>query len=217
VVARRPAESERVSHADQKRRTRAALITACRELIRTGGEVTMPVVAQAAGISEATAYRHFPDLVSLVNEALAGLWPTPAEALAPVAASTDPVARIGFACEFLLRRVTAYQGSVRAAIAATITHPASVPDRPGFRFGLIDQSLDPVVTPRTDTAAQRLAQLKLDLAAVVSAEAFFTLTDLSGLSVDDSIASLVRTSQTITRAALPEIEAAGGRHPDSVR
>jgi len=209
VATSTPAGSERVSHAEQKRRTRAALIEACRALIRSGGEVTMPVVAPAAGVSEATAYRHFPDLVSLVNEALTGLWPTPAEALAPVAASTDPVARIGFACEFLLRQVTAYQGSVRASIAATITHPASVPSRPGFRFGLIDQALDPVVRPRGDAAARRLVQLKVDLAAVVSAEAFFTLTDLCGLGVDDSIASLVRTAATITRVALPEIEAAG--------
>jgi AcrR family transcriptional regulator len=209
VVVSKPAGRERVSHAEQKRRTRAALIEACRELIRSGGDVSMPVVAQAAGVSEATAYRHFPDLVSLVNQALAGLWLTPAEALAPVAASTDPVARIGFACEFLLHQVTAYQGSVRAAIAATITRPASAPSRPGFRFGLIDQALDPVVRPRGDTGQRRLAQLKLDLAAVVSAEAFFTLTDLCQLSIDDSIASLVRTSQTITRAALPEIGVAG--------
>jgi AcrR family transcriptional regulator len=153
----------------------------------------MPAVALAAGVSEATAYRHFADLVSLVNEALAGLWPSPAEALAPVERSADPVARIGFACEFLLRGVAAYQGSVRAVIAATITRPASVPARPGLRFGLIDQALDPVIAAAGGSAAGRLAQLKQDLAAVVSAEAFFSLTDLCGLSVDDAIASLVRT------------------------
>jgi AcrR family transcriptional regulator len=209
MAAKRPAGSERVSHADRKRRTQAALIGACRDLIVSGGDVSMPIVAQAAGVSEATAYRHFPDLVSLVNEALADLWPAPAEALAPVAASTDPAARISFACEFLLRRVVAYEGSVRSVIAATITDPASVPNRPGFRFGLIDQALDPVIKPGSATAERGLAQLKQDLAAVISAEAFFTLTDLCRLSADDAIASLVRTSQTITRTAVSEIEAAG--------
>lgn len=204
VAARRGADGERVSHADQKRRTRTALIGACRELIRSGGEVTMPAVAQAAGVSEATAYRHFPDLFSLANTALSELWPEPAEALAPVAASADPVARIAFACEFLLRRVTAYQGSVRSLIAATVTRPASVPSRPGFRFGLIDQALAPA-KPEGAAAARRFAQLKLDLAAVVSADAFFSLTDLCGLSVDDAIASLVRTARTITGVALGEI------------
>ena len=46
----------------------------------------MPDVARAAMVSEATAYRYFPDLVTLLQQALAGLWPPPAEALAPVAA-----------------------------------------------------------------------------------------------------------------------------------
>lgn len=206
MAARNGAGAERVSRASQKLRSRTALVSACRELIRSGGDVTMPAVAQAAGVSEATAYRHFPDLVSLVNEALAGLWPTPAEALAPMAGEADAVARIGFACEFLLRGVTEFEGSVRAAIAATIARPGTVPSRPGIRFGLIDQALDPVITVTGSEAAARLVQLKQDLSAVVSAEAFFSLTDLSGLSADAAIASLVRTAQTITKAALPGIE-----------
>lgn len=205
MVARNAAGAQRVSRADQKLRSRTALVNACRELIRAGAEVTMPAAAQAAGVSEATAYRHFPDLAALVNEALAALWPTPAEALAPLAGSTDPVARIGFACEFLLRGVAERQWSVRATIAATITRPASAATRPGIRFGLIDEALGPVVTG-SDSAAARLVQLKQDLSAVVSAEAFFSLTDLCGLSVDAAIASLVRTAQTVTRAALPDIE-----------
>jgi AcrR family transcriptional regulator len=205
VVERRPAGGERVTHAEQKLRTRSALVDACRRLIRSGDEVVMPAVAKAAGVSEATAYRHFPDLVSLANEALTGLWPNPAEALAPVAASPDPVARVGFACEFLLRGVHGYAGAVRAVIAATITRPASVPSRPGIRFALVDQALDPVIAATDPSAAARLAQLKQDLAAVVSAEAFFSLTDLCGLSVEDAIASLVRTARTITAVAVQEI------------
>jgi AcrR family transcriptional regulator len=185
-----------VSRASQKLRTRGALVAACRELVGSGGELTMPAVARSAGVSEATAYRHFPDLVSLVNEALAALWPSPVEALAPVAQSTDPVARVAFATEFLCRRVLAYQGAVRAVIAATITRPPSVSTRPGFRFGLIDHALDPVTT------ADRVVELKRDLAAVISAEALFSLTDLCGLDGDAAIASLVRTATTITRAAV---------------
>jgi AcrR family transcriptional regulator len=75
-----------------------------RDLIRGGGEVTMPAVAKSALVSEATAYRYFPDLASLLNEALAGVWPSPETALEPVARSTDPVERIGYATEALLHR-----------------------------------------------------------------------------------------------------------------
>jgi AcrR family transcriptional regulator len=186
---------------NQKKRTRKAIVDACREIIRSGGSVTMPEVARLALVSEATAYRYFPDLVSLLNEALSDVWPSPADALAPVADSRDPVERIAFACEFLLRGVLAYQGGVRASISATIVRPESARRRPGLRFGLIDQALAPLDDTLGATDPRRLTQLKQDLAAVVSAEAFFSLTDLAGLSPDDAIASLVRTATAVTEAA----------------
>jgi AcrR family transcriptional regulator len=184
---------------NQKKRTRMAIIGACRELIRSGATVTMPDVARLALVSEATAYRYFPDLVSLVNEAFADMWPSPAQALAPVADSGDPVERVAFACEFLLRGVLTSQTAVRAMIAASITHPEQAAIRPGIRFGLIDEALAPL----NDTLDPvRLTQLKQDLAAVVSAEAFFSLTDLARLTPEDAIASLVRTATAVTAATL---------------
>jgi AcrR family transcriptional regulator len=187
---------------NQKKRTRAAIVEAARELIGTGGEVTMPEIARAALVSEATAYRYFPDLPSLISEALAGAWPPPAEALAPVADSVDPVERVAFACEFLLRGVLALQGSVRAMISATITRPASVSARPGIRFGLIDSALTPLESTLGTTDPEAFAQLKRDLAVVVSAEALFTLTDLCRLAPEDAIASAIRTATTLTEAAV---------------
>ncbi len=188
--------------ANQKKRTRMAIVEACRAIIRSGSPVTMPEVARAALVSEATAYRYFPDLPGLVSQAFPGLWPSPAQALAPVADSADPVRRVRFACEFLLRGVLAYQGAVRAMIAATITRPELAETRPGLRFGLIDQALDPVSGGLAATDPAGLAQLKGDLAAVVSAEALFVLTDLAGLTPDQAVASLVRSAAAITEAAL---------------
>jgi AcrR family transcriptional regulator len=182
----------------QKERTRKAIVEACRELTRSGAAVTMPRVADRAMVSEATIYRYFPDLISLLQETLDGLWPDPAEALAPVESSTDPVERVGFACEFLLRGVHAYQGSVRAAISHTITEPALGGGRPGIRFGLIGQALAPFAASLGPDAMTRL---KRDLAIVVSAEAFFTLTDLCGLAPDEAITSAARAAGTLTRAA----------------
>jgi AcrR family transcriptional regulator len=182
----------------QKERTRRAIVDAARELTRSGAEVTMPRVAERAMVSEATMYRYFPDLTSLIQETLAGLWPDPAASLAPVETSEDPAERVAFACEHLLRGVHAYEGSVRAAISHTITAPGTANARPGFRFGLIDYALAPFAASLAPAAMTRL---KLDLAVVVSAEAFFTLTDLCGLAPDDAIASAVRTATTLTRAA----------------
>jgi AcrR family transcriptional regulator len=202
------ATEDDTGRANQKKRTRMAIVDACREIIRSGGPVTMPDVAKSALVSEATAYRYFPDLVSLLNEALIGMWPSPADALHPVADSSDPVERVAFACEFLLRGVLAYQGAVRATISATITRPELAATRPGIRFGLIDKALAPLNDTPAATDPDGLAQLRQDLAAVVSAEALFSLTDLAGLTPHDAIASLVRTATTVTEAALRKDPAA---------
>jgi AcrR family transcriptional regulator len=201
------AESD-TGRVNQKRRTRMAILQACRDIIRSGATATMPDVARLALVSEATAYRYFPDLASLVNEAFTGLWPSPAEALGPVAGSGDPVGRVAFACEFLLRGVLSSQTAVRAMIAATITRPEMAPARPGIRFGLIDEALAPLNDTLGATDPARFTQLKHDLAAVVSAEALFSLTDLARLTPGEAIASLVRTASTITQAALREAPAA---------
>src|SRR5215475_1389632 len=193
-----PLQSGRVN---QKARTRTAIVGAARELIQTGQPVTMPAVAQAALVSEPTAYRYFPDLLTLLTEAFAGLWPDTEEALRPVAGSSDPAERIAYATEFLFRHVLAYQGAVRAMIAATITRPELAHARPGLRFGLIDHALAPLRGTLAVTDPDRFSQLRLDLAVTVSAEGLFTLTDLCGLTPEQAIASATRTARTLTTAA----------------
>jgi len=198
-----------MGRANQKLRTRTAILQAAIELIRTGREVTMPEVASAALVSEATAYRYFPDLSSLLQEAMAGQWPTPEQALASVAHSTDPVERVAAANEHLLRLVLTYQGATRAMISATITRPAEAANRPGLRFGLIDHALAPLADTLGATDPAAFAQLKNDLVVVVSAEALFTLTDLCRLSPDEAVASAVHTATTLTRAAMQAVSSFG--------
>jgi AcrR family transcriptional regulator len=193
---------------NQKARTRAAILQAAADLARAGAEITMPAVARAALVSEATAYRYFPDLVSLLLEADTGAWPDPAEALAPVAHSDDPVERVGYAAEFLLTGVLARQSVVRAMIAASITRPDVAAQRPGHRFALIDLALAPLTATEPPDSGL-LAQLKRDLAVVVSAEALFVLTDLCGLSAPDAVASAVRTARSLTAAALRQAQPQG--------
>ncbi|MGR3869033.1 TetR/AcrR family transcriptional regulator [Streptomyces graminifolii] len=187
---------------NQKKRTRTAIVEAARGLIGSGTEVTMPEVARAALVSEATAYRYFPDLPSLIGEALAGVWPDPVDALGPVADSGDPVERIAFACEFLLRGILARQGGVRAMMAATIVRPDTANMRPGIRFGLIDHALSPLAATLGTTDPDALTQLKRSLAVVMGADALFTLTDLLDLPPDEAVASAVRTATTLTEAAV---------------
>jgi AcrR family transcriptional regulator len=199
----RPAQAEagRAHRSNQKQRTRTAIVAAARAAIASGGEVTMPEVARLALVSEATAYRYFPDLASLLRDALAEIWDSPQHAMAPVAHSTDPVERIGFACEVLLREVLEYQGAVRAMIAAAVTRPGAVA-RPGRRFGLIDEALRPLEATMAARQPARFEQLKRGLAVVVSAETLFTLTDLCGLTPELAIASAIETARSLTAAAI---------------
>jgi len=195
-----PAGGGRVN---QKKRTRDAIVRAAAELMATGREMTMPEIARAALVSEATAYRYFPDLASLLSEAMADQLPDPADALDQVTDSGDPVERVAAATEYLLRHVLARQGAVRAMIAATVARPGQGPRRPGLRFGLIDHALAPLEPTLGSTDPEALARLKLGLAVVISAEALFALTDLHGLDPDAAVAGLVHTATALTRAALP--------------
>ena len=186
--------------ANQKQRTRTAIVAATRDLTKRGAEIGMPAVARAALVSEATAYRYFPDLVSLLREANDEVWPSPAESLAPIADVTDPVERVGYAAEVLLRGVLAYQGAVRAMISASITRPGSR-RRPARVPVRADRSrARPGGGAARPADPETLAQLKRDLAVVMSAEALFTLTDLCGLPPEEAITSAVRTARALTAA-----------------
>lgn len=204
---------------NQKLRTRTAIVQAAAELGSTGREVTMPEVARVALVSEATAYRYFPDLASLLGEVIADLLPDTADAVALVVDgdADDPVARVAAVTEFLLRHVLSRQGVVRTLIAASITRPGQPHARPGVRFELIEYALAPFGGDAGDGASgdsstlepaleraqvEALAQLKRDLAVVVSAEALFSLIDLHGLEPEQAIASIVHTATTLTRAEL---------------
>ena len=60
--------------------------------------------------------------------------------MAPIAGSSDPVERIGFATEVLLREVLSHQAAVRALIAASVIRSDAAGVRPGRRIGLIDEA-----------------------------------------------------------------------------
>jgi AcrR family transcriptional regulator len=195
---------------NQKKRTRDAIVHAAAELSRTGRDVTMPEIAKAALVSEATAYRYFPDLASLLQEAIADQLPDPVRALAAATDSTDPVERVAAAADHLLRHVLTRQGVVRAMIAATVTRPGTASARPGLRVGLIDHALEPAQRTLGAADPAAFARLKLGLSTVVSAEALFSLTDLHGLDPEAAIAVIVHTASALTRAALAESAAEHG-------
>lgn len=185
-----------------RQRTHAAIVDAARKLVLTGKAVTMPAVAKGALVSEATAYRYFPDLFSLILEALEGTWPEPAEAMESVAGSSDPVERIGHAAEVLMGRVIETEGAARAVISESVIRPKRAVSRPKFNMPLIELALAPLAVPgaRFDSAA--LEELKRELSVVLSADVLFRLTDVCELPVGDAVATAARMAKTLTDAAI---------------
>lgn len=186
--------------ANQMERTRSAIVAAARELADSGAEITMTAIAAEARVSEATAYRYFPDLVSLLRAAV--MAQDQVAVLRSVTRGDDPVERIGQATEILARAVLRRQGAVRAVVASTIAKPSTAKDRPAQRFGLIEHALAPWIDANGLTESPGVEQLVRDLSLVISAESVFTLTDLCGLSPDDAVASLVNTARRMTAAAV---------------
>ncbi|RPE38524.1 TetR family transcriptional regulator [Streptomyces sp. Ag109_O5-1] len=102
-------------------RTRSAIVAAARDLADTGAEITTPAVAAEARVSEATAYRYFPDLLlraAVMTEDLVAV-------LRSATRGDDPVERIGQAAEILGRAVLRRQGAVRVVVASTIAKPST--------------------------------------------------------------------------------------------
>ena len=172
----------------QKERTRRAITDAARELVESGGEVTMPAVATHAGVSEATAYRYFPDLVTLLRDAVADTWPAVDELLGADLAGVDDVPeRVARATRAFCARTLRQERAVRALVAASLTGASD--SRPAHRFAVIDYALAPM------PAGPDREALVLALAVVISAESLFTLLDLCGLDPEEATASLVETAR----------------------
>jgi AcrR family transcriptional regulator len=161
----------------------------------------MPAIAHLAQVSDATAYRHFPDLLAVLAEGFEGVWPNVSEALPDLESCPDPVVRIALVTEFLARNVLQLQGAVRTMIALTITRPEQTEGvRPAHRDHLIRVALEPF----SDLSSTRRERLRRELSVVVSAEALFTLLDLRKLDADEAVDTLVETAQVLVRAAVTD-------------
>ena len=203
--------AERIAHTmggrvNQKERTRQALLAATRALLADGEAPTIARAAERALISEATAYRYYSDLPSLLRDALAVRWPELEGVLSELRAIPAVEARAGRAAEAMARNVLAKEADIRALIALSYTSrlekgEASGPLRPSFRVALIEAVLEPLADRRAD---ERL-QLQRALSVVIAAEAVLSLKDATGCSDEEIVATLGWTARQIVGAATSEI------------
>jgi AcrR family transcriptional regulator len=180
------AQRESQGRQRQKRRTRAALVAASKQLFRAGQVPTVTDAAEAADVSRATAYRYFPTQQALLGAVMS----TDVEGvLASVDhAPADPRARVNalVGADYDMRRANETQ--LRTWLRLSIEqhrdgHADEAPIPRGGRIRGIEQALHGLPEQLDDETRRRLS---VSLSLLIGTESFLVLKDVWGLEGDDA-------------------------------
>ena len=203
--------------ANQKARTRAAIVEAAARLLARSGPPTVAEAADEAKVSKATAYRYFPTSEALLLE-VSELTP----AVAPVEAMLDALPDELPAEDRLLRLVDsmapivqAEEVPMRAALRVYLEtwlrdrgseRASSIPVREGRRIRWLDAVLAPV---RRELGDARAKKLRSALAFTLGIEALVVLKDVCRIDDEGEALSVQRwAAAALLRAALDEARGA---------
>jgi AcrR family transcriptional regulator len=189
---------------NQKRRTRAALVAAARDLLAEGTTPTVEEAAAAASISRTTAYRYFPSQAALLVAAHPEI---DAHSLLHGAAATsdDAAVRLDAVVDAFTRIIADSESQQRAMLRLSLepdpTVQAELPLRQGRAIAWIEEALEPLGPDMTKAQRHRLA---LAVRSASGIEALVWLTDIAGLSRNEARKLMRWSAQAMLRAALDE-------------
>lgn len=199
---------QRAGRQNQKQRTRNAIVATARDLVSQGKVPSVAEVAEAALVSPATAYRYFPDQLSLLRAALQEALPRDEEIATPIHEDTDDVPeRVARATTAFLRLTLQRESLVRAVMALSLLQSVEAPAnrkeavalRPGYRLAWIAEALAPL-EGRID--ADVLRRLTNALAIVVSSEALIALQDVCRLDAEEAVDICAWAARTLVQAVV---------------
>lgn len=200
-----PDRTRRLEHGrtNQKRRTRQALLEAGARLLAQGHSPSLAEVAEEALVSRTTAYRYFPSIEALLEEAFFEQEiPTAEELFAEPL--EEPVERVLLVEEKLNEILFAQEVSSHVVVRNTIdAWLASAPDdrpvRPGRRLRLLDAALEPLAAR---LEPEMLRRLRNALSLTIGTEAVLATRDVCGLDVDRAREVTRWASEALVRRAL---------------
>ena len=184
---------------------RQALLDACTRVLEQGRTPTLAEVAEEALVSRATAYRYFPSIEALIEEAfLEQEIPTAEEVFSEQI--DDPLERVHRVEQELNDVLFAHEVSthvvVRNVIDAWLADaPGNRAVRPGRRLPLLDAALEPLADA---LGRGRLLRLRNALALTIGTEAVLATRDVCGLDVDEAREVTRWASAALVRQALEE-------------
>ena len=218
TLSRQEAVPRKPGRANQKARTRTALLQAAAELVREGKPPSIPDAADRALVSVATAYRYFSSAEDLwweASEAAIGFEAVSEEVVQRVdEAGDDPQARLealirclGFT---MLDDQVPYRRAAKAALDQWFRQPTTrdserVPIRQGRRNKQIERTLIPLAD---QLAKKDVARIAHALGLVIGSEAMISLVDAVGLDVPVAKKTLLDAGRWLLAGALAELTVA---------
>jgi AcrR family transcriptional regulator len=194
--------------ANQKQRTRAAVVQAGAELLREGISPTVAEAAERAKVSRATAYRYFPTQEALLIE-IADVTPAvaPVEELLESLSTDDSEQRLLRLVDEFNAIVAAEEVRMRTALRVYLDTwlenrrkgAPTIPVREGRRMRWLDRALEPA---RTSLGRREWRRLRTALALTVSIEAMVVMKDVCHLDENEARATLRWAATSLLRAAL---------------
>jgi AcrR family transcriptional regulator len=194
--------------ANQKARTRAAIIAAAQELHRHGITPTIEQAAEHASVSRATAYRYFPTKEALLIELSEITNPAPVEALLGTLTTDDVEQRLLQLIDtfdgIVLAEEEHYRAFTRVSLDTWLRRRRNGEDAPVVREGRRMRWLETVLAPVDELPPEHKRRLQAALALTLGGEAIITMKDVCRLDNDETLAVLRWAATALLRTALQE-------------
>lgn len=190
-----------------RERTRRLMLDTATRMMQGGQTPSVTGVAEAAGVSRATAYRAFPSQAALVGAVVdEGLGPI----LSWSSTSSDAEARVVDLLETSMPRILEFEATFKAALKLTLeqwaarqagTHSDEPPFRRGHRVDLLQQAISPL---RSTLPRAQFTRLAKALSLVYGLEVLIILKDLWGLKAAEAQSVATWAGRALVRAAIAE-------------
>jgi AcrR family transcriptional regulator len=196
--------------ANQKQRTREAIVAAAAELLRAGKHPTVAEAAELSKVSRATAYRYFPTQEALLVE-VTQVNPAaePVERWLAQLHGGAPGERLRGLLGTFHKVASAEEVALRTGLRAYLDtwlesrRNGEAPEavREGRRMRWLDETLAPV---RQQLTPAKWRRLRAALSLTLGAEALVVMKDVCHASDAEALATLDWAAQSMLRAALDE-------------
>ncbi|MCQ1837248.1 TetR/AcrR family transcriptional regulator [Neorhizobium galegae] len=195
-------KTERVN---QKKRTRAELLRTARQLIEAGGHPSVAEVADAAGISRATAYRYFSTPDEMVHEAVLDAVADGVRLPDSIAVSGTVEERLDEIVGQIFRMVAANESVFRTFLATSITSDTQL-RRGGRRIPWLTEALEPL---RLRLAKDVFDRLLYGLSMLTGIESLVVLRDICDVDPQEGERIVRWSAQAMLAKALAEETSTG--------